>query len=137
MERIINYIKEHTWIDVLLIVIVMIVFALLFGTHVFDLFTDRGREFLLPETILNGAVPYKDITLIYFPLAYYINALIYKVLGVSIYSLMTTQFFVCTFLIVGFYQVVFSAWSICSVSFYHIHLQCFTVLQEHGFVYFV
>lgn len=105
MEKIINYIKEHQWIDVAIIIILMLSLALLLGNHTFDLFTDRGREFIFPQKILNGEVPYKDITMIYFPLAYYINALIYKILGVSIYSLIITQTFLCTFLVIGFYYL--------------------------------
>lgn len=103
MEKVINYIKEHQWLDIALIVILMIAFSFIFSTHTFDLYTDRGREFIFPEKILNGYVPYKDITMIYFPFSYYINALIYKILGVSIYSLLITQTIFCIFLVILFY----------------------------------
>lgn len=103
MEKIKNYIKSNVWIDIALIIFLIIVFSLLFATHISVPMTDRGRELFLPEQILNGAVPYKDITLIYFPLAYYINALIYKILGVSINSLVISQTIFCMIFTTGFY----------------------------------
>ena len=94
-EKIKNYIKEHTWIDFALITIIIIVFALLFAKHMQYPLIDKGREFFLSEQILKGKIPFKDITMIYFPFAYYINALIFKFLGVSIDSLVISQAFFC------------------------------------------
>ena len=82
MEKIKEICKSSVFIDLLIICIIMILFSILFSQHQLVLFSDKGREFLLPEAIMNGAVPYKDITLIYFPLSYYINALLYKIFGV-------------------------------------------------------
>lgn len=106
MEKIKDFIKKHPAIDFVVIIFIMLLFALLFGNYFCFIYTDRGREFLLPQEILNGAVPYKDITLIYFPLAYYINALIYKLLGVSINSLLVSQTILCT--IIFFCILLFS-----------------------------
>ena len=95
IENIKKYIKEHSWVDIALIAIILIIFALLFAKHMRYPLIDKGREFFLSEQVLNGKIPLKDITLIYFPFAYYINALIYKILGVSIDSLVISQTFFC------------------------------------------
>ena len=52
---------------------------------------------------MNGFVPYKDINLIYFPLGYYINALLYKIFGISIYTLICSQTFFSILYMLGFY----------------------------------
>ncbi|MGN0015641.1 MAG: glycosyltransferase family 39 protein [Candidatus Gastranaerophilaceae bacterium] len=49
--------------------------------------TDTGRELMIPYEILNGKILYKDILNIYAPLAYYINAFIYKLFGIKAESL--------------------------------------------------
>ena len=87
MEKIKEICKSPVFIDLLIISILMVLCSILFSQHQMALFSDKGREFLLPEAIVNGAVPYKDITLIYFPLSYYINALLYKIFGVHFNTL--------------------------------------------------
>jgi len=103
MEKIKEYIKKHEYIDFIIIILFMFVFFILFANHFGAILSDRGREFLLPQEILNGAVPYKDIILIYFPFSYYINALIYKLLGISFNSLLISQSIICTVFLIFYY----------------------------------
>ena len=103
MEKIKEYIKKHEYIDFIIIILFMFVFFILFANHFGAILSDRGREFLLPQEILNGAVPYKDINLIYFPFSYYINALIYKFLGISFNSLLISQSIICTVFLIFYY----------------------------------
>lgn len=103
MEKIKNYIKEHVWIDIVLIAAIMVIFSILFAKNIYLPFIDKGREFFLSEQVLNGKIPFTDITMIYYPFAYYINALIYKILGVSIDSLVISQTFFCTCFAIIFY----------------------------------
>lgn len=98
-----NFIKTHK--HTIIITLIIVIFTLIFGNHFGTFLTDRGREFLIPQEILNGKVPYKDITLIYFPLAFYINALIYQVFGISINSLICTQTLLCISYMLGYYYV--------------------------------
>ena len=73
-----EFIKKYKYTDVILIILIMFIFSFLFSNHFSSILPDYGRELLLPKEILNGAIPYKNINLIFFPLAYYINATIYK-----------------------------------------------------------
>lgn len=105
LEKLVNYIKKYPWIDFLILGIILITFALLFGNHVSLPFTDRGRELFLSEQIMYGAVPYKDITLIYFPFAYYINALLFKIFGNSLDTLFISQIILSFGMICLFYNL--------------------------------
>ena len=89
--------------DFAIIIILIILGSFFLSHHMFDVFPDRGREWLIPQAILEGAVPYKNITLIYFPLAYYINAFIYLIGGISINSLMYSQTILAVIYMLGYY----------------------------------
>lgn len=103
MEKIKNFIIKYHITDFAIIALIITIFSLLFSHHLAYLIMDRGREFLFPQEILNGNVPYKDIHMIYFPTVYYINAFVYKLLGVSINSLIISQTIIC----IGFAFVYF------------------------------
>ena len=103
MNKLTDYIKKHPIIDIVLITVSIIVGSILLGNHSILPTVDIGRELFLPEQILKGAVPYKDITLIYFPFAYYINAFVYKILGVSVSSLIIWQTILCIIFMIMFY----------------------------------
>lgn len=105
MDKIRRFIGQKDGLNILIIVFVTLVFSILFAKHCGAVLTDRGREFLLPQEVLNGKIPYKDISLIYFPFALYINALIYKIFGVSINALIVSQTFVCTIFMSLYYYL--------------------------------
>ena len=98
-----NFIRNSDIINLVIIVFLILILTLLLGNHHMSILSDRGREFLIPQEILNGQVPYKDITLIYFPLGFYINALLYKLFGVSIDTLLISQMFLSILYMLGFY----------------------------------
>ena len=82
-----NFLKNNKYSDIYEILCIIIVFGFLsvfFSGHYQSIFTDMGREMIIPEGILHGKVLYKDILCIYSPLAYLINALGFKLFGVNI-----------------------------------------------------
>lgn len=74
-----NIIKNHWQIILpqILTIIVFFVFAGKFG----DSIVDSYRELYIPQQMLSGKALYKDIFVIYPPLAYIINAFILKIFG--------------------------------------------------------
>lgn len=61
---------------------------------------DFGREVYYPERILSGDVLYKDLFNIYSPLAYQINAILYKIFGAKLSTLFSAGA-VCSLLTVS------------------------------------
>ena len=58
-----------------------------FLSHYSGILIDFGREVYYPEQMLNGKVLYKDLFNIYGPLAYQINAILYKIFGTKLSTL--------------------------------------------------
>lgn len=88
-EKLYNfYYKKQDLCNFTIIVIVMFVGFLIFKDSFNGLLTDKGREMLFPTAIAEGKVLYKDILCIYFPLAFQINALIYKIFGTNLSNLL-------------------------------------------------
>lgn len=52
-----------------------------------DLIIDSGREMYVPFALSRGALLYRDIFYLYWPFSPYFNALIFKISGPTIYSL--------------------------------------------------
>lgn len=69
-----------------LFVLLLVMSAFFFYSHG-NIATDTGREAMIPLALLKGKVLYRDVLNIYGPLAYYINAFVYKILGIKIQSL--------------------------------------------------
>ena len=100
-----NFIKSSDFIYSATIVFTISLLTLLIGNHHLSILSDRGREFLIPQEILNGQVPYKDISLIYFPLGFYINAMLYKLFGISIDTLLISQMILSIFYFIYYYNI--------------------------------
>lgn len=81
-----KFLKSDTGIILLIIALFFAVLPFFF-LHQGLLLIDTGREFYIPEQMLNGAVLYKDILNIYGPLAYQINALLFMIFGIKINTL--------------------------------------------------
>ena len=72
----------------------------LFWGHQGHPIIDCGREAYIPSEILKGQVLYKDILILYGPLSFQINALLYAIFGQSLNTLYAAGMF-NSFLIVG------------------------------------
>lgn len=82
-----NFIKNNKYSGIYEIVFIILIFGILsvfFSGHYQSIFTDMGREMIIPEGIAGGKVLYKNILCIYSPLAYLINALGFKLFGTNI-----------------------------------------------------
>ena len=70
-----------------------------FMGHYGNIWLDVGREVYYPERVLAGKILYKDLFVIYGPLAYLWNAVLYKILGTSLSTLYISGV-LCSFAIV-------------------------------------
>ena len=86
-----NFVKNH-WQILLLQMLTIMAFAL-FCDNYGDCMIDSFRELYIPQQILQGNALYKDIFIVYPPLAYLINAFILKIFG-NVNSLMYLGLFV-------------------------------------------
>lgn len=72
----------------LIILLLLCIIGLLFFLgHYSGVLIDFGREVYYPEQILSGKILYKDLFNIYGPLAYQINAVLYKLFGAKLSTL--------------------------------------------------
>lgn len=91
MEKIKNIYNNKTdLINIIIISLLILIASILFYGNFNGILTDKGRELLFPAAMLDGNVLYKDILCIYFPLAFQINAIGYKLFGISV---QTIEFF--------------------------------------------
>ena len=74
-----NFKKDKIYIFAVVLILTLLFYLtrLYFG----NLLYDTGREFLVPDAILQGKIPVKDIFISYFPLSYQINAVLFKIFG--------------------------------------------------------
>ena len=84
-----TFIKENKIVitETIVIFLLVAINSFIFCGHYRTLFVDRGRELLIPLSILDGGVIYKSILTIYAPLSYLINASAMFFTGKNIYTL--------------------------------------------------
>ena len=68
----------------LLITIIYSALLYVFWGHMGDLLIDCGREPFLSEEVLKGKLLFKDHIIFFGPLAYYIQALLFKIFGIHL-----------------------------------------------------
>ena len=103
MKQIKDFFNKYEFIDVILLSFLIILISFFVSNHIQYLFPDRGRELMIPAEMLKGKVLYKDIMMIYFPQGYYINAFIYKLLGVNLNSFIISQTILCSIFMSAYY----------------------------------
>lgn len=79
--------KNENFISIVLLFVFFIINCFIYWTSIIQLLYDVGREFIIPQAILDGKVLYKDILNIYGPLAFIINAFAFKFFGASFQTL--------------------------------------------------
>lgn len=111
MENKINKIKKFITSNRLEIFYIFSIFIFLclmfifFGKQIGHVIIDSGREVYFPEEMLNGKILYKDIFNIFGPLSYQINAVFYKVFGVSLNVLRFAGFLNATLIVYLLYGI--------------------------------
>ena len=81
-----KFLKSNWGIPILITILFFCILPVFF-LHQGFLLIDTGREFYIPQQMLNGEVLYKDIFNIYGPLSYQINAILFAIFGVKINTL--------------------------------------------------
>jgi len=69
------------------LVLIFAVLCFVFVGHQGHLLIDCGRSAYIPELILKNKVLYKDMFVLYGPLSYQINAILYKIFGIHLNTL--------------------------------------------------
>lgn len=117
MKNFFSNFKYLNFCEIASIIAIFTLFSFAFTGHYQGIFTDIGREMIIPEGILQGKVLYKDILCIYAPLAYLINASGFRIFGINIFTLeLLGSINACIFLIIfyfllkEFFSRTFSAW---------------------------
>ncbi|MBL7151805.1 MAG: glycosyltransferase family 39 protein [Candidatus Omnitrophica bacterium] len=87
MQKIIKKYWKNGSLSFLLIAATFICLLRLSWLKYGDLIVDVGREMYVPLQILSGKLLYRDFCYIYGPFSPYFNALLFKIFGVSLYSL--------------------------------------------------
>ena len=109
---------KNSWQILLVEILVISAFALFFGKFG-DIMIDSFREVYIPQQILKGKCIYKDIFVIYPPLAYLINAFLMKIFGAGINILYlaglfsTMGIFFFTYKIAKIFLNEFESFTIC------------------------
>jgi predicted membrane-bound mannosyltransferase len=81
-----KFLKSNWGIPILITILFFCILPVFF-LHQGFLLIDTGREFYIPQQMLNGEVLYKDIFNIYGPLSYQINAILFAIFGIKINTL--------------------------------------------------
>ena len=68
-------------IYIILIIIACIFAFILFGKNIYSPYSDIGRELYVAEQVKDGAILYKEVFNVYFPLGYWMNAILIKIFG--------------------------------------------------------
>ena len=68
-------------IYIILIIIACIFTFILFGKNIYSPYSDIGRELYVAEQVKDGAILYKEVFNVYFPLGYWMNAILIKIFG--------------------------------------------------------
>ena len=104
MIKIFETIKKYIFPLILLLVYVSFT-VLTFGKWG-NIFYDCFREVFIPQAILDGKILYSDITCLYPPLAYQVNALLFKIFGCSL-NVLYSAAITCSVLILSLlYQII-------------------------------
>lgn len=98
-----EYRRDFIVIAVLLVSYVLT--ASYIGNFFGCLYMDSGRELYIPEMVLQGKVMYKEVFMLYCPLAYYINAFLYLLFGVSLNNLIMFSYINGFIVLTGFYLI--------------------------------
>lgn len=97
-----NFLKNDKGIMVLLILCFFLILPF-FYLHQGLLLIDTGREFYIPQQILNGEILYKNIFNIYGALSYQFNALLFSIFGQNINTLYWAGIFNSLLIVVSLY----------------------------------
>jgi Dolichyl-phosphate-mannose-protein mannosyltransferase len=71
-----------------------------------DPFVDFGRELYVPWRLTQGAVLYRDIASLFGPLSPYVNALWFRLLGVSLLTLVAFNIAIFIAIVAGIYYLI-------------------------------
>lgn len=130
MKEIVKKLKDKNIFEIIFILLIIFICSKMYDFHIINIFCDRGRELFIPEAILDGKVPYRDILLLYFPLGYYLNALFMMIGKVSINTLFWAGIINCSIFAILFFELskefiskklslIFTATTICVCMFSH------------------
>ena len=105
MKEIIKKLQDKNIFEIIFILLMIFICSKIYDFHIVNILSDRGRELLVPEAILDGKVPYRDILLLYFPLGYYLNALFMMIGKVSLNTLFWAGMINCTIFAILFFDL--------------------------------
>ena len=88
IENILNRVKEQESLFSYLFLVLVFFITWAFHYKVMGPFMiDLGREYLVPKSMNEGLLLYKDLACIYAPLGFQFNALMFKIFGTSLDTL--------------------------------------------------
>lgn len=112
-----KFLKDN-WLILLLEILVITAFTVFYGKFG-SIMVDSYREIYIPQQMLEGKVLYKDIFVIYPPLAYFINAVLIKITNNGLNTLLFSGLFSTLGIIFLTYRISkmftndFGAFAIC------------------------
>ena len=100
------YKSNYTWIGPSLLALLFLSICMVYWRRWGDIIIDYGRELYIPWQISSGKVLYRDIDYFMGPIAPYLNALWFKLFGVSITILFIYNLIIIAMLTYILYKLI-------------------------------